>query len=175
MPGMKRPLNIARRLALAAMLACGIAQPARPQTAGYTIEIIVFTNGTGAGAIRAGEPRPVITGDDVVPQPAPAQKLRGAAARLARNGFRVIGQASWQQDPTAWNSRRGVSTARLGISGVTGKVFFERGQYLHLGIDIVVEDGARSYHLNEVRRVKTDEVHYFDHPAVGVLAVVTSG
>lgn len=171
---MKPTNGIARRLALAATLLC-LALPALPQTPGYSVEIIVFRNASDAGAMEAGSPRPVITGDDVVPVTVPSRKLGGSATRLNRNGLRVIGQASWQQDPTAWNSRRGVSTASLGIPGVTGKVFFERGQYLHLGIDLVVEDGGRRYRLNEVRRVKTDEINYFDHPAVGVLAIVTSG
>nr|PZN65896.1 MAG: hypothetical protein DIU62_08250 [Pseudomonadota bacterium] len=175
MPVMKPPFAFVRRLTLAVLLAC-LALPARPQQPpGYTIEIIVFRNGGDSGAMAPNEPRPVITGDDVVPQPGTSNKLGGAAARLNRNGLTVIGQAAWRQDPSAWNSRRGVSTARLGIPGVTGKVFFERGQYLHLGVDIVVEAGGRTYRLNEVRRVKADEIHYFDHPAVGVLAVVTGG
>ncbi len=171
---MKTPPGIARRIALAAALLC-LALPALPQSPGYTIEILVFRNGSDAGAIDAGAARPVITGDDMTPVAAQSRKLGGAAARLNRNGLRVIGQASWRQDPSGWNSRRGVSTARLGLTGVTGKVFFERGQYLHLGVDMVIEDGGRRYRLNEVRRVRTDEIHYFDHPAVGVLAVVTSG
>lgn len=170
---MKSPNGIARRFALAATLLC-LALPALPQTPGYTVEIIVFRNASDAGAMEAGSPRPLITGDDVVPLATTSRKLGGSATRLNRNGLRVIGQAAWQQDPTAWNSRRGVSTAQLGIDGVTGKVIFERGQYLHLGIDLVIEDGGRRYRLNEVRRVKTDEINYFDHPAVGVLAILTS-
>lgn len=171
---MKTFPGLARRLALATAL-LWLALPALPQTPGYTVEIVVFSNGGEGGAMESGAPRPVITGDDVAPVTAPSRKLGGAVARLNRTGLRVIGQASWRQDPTAWNSRRGVSTSRLGLGGVTGKVFFERGQYLHLGIDVVIEDGGKRYRLNEVRRVKTDEINYFDHPAVGVLAVVTSG
>lgn len=170
---MKPPPGIARRLALAAALLC-VALPALPQSPGYSVEIIVFRNGSDAGAMESASARPMITGDDVVPVSAPSAKLGGSVARLNRNGLRVIGQASWRQDPTAWNSRRGVSTSRLGIDGVSGKVIFERGQYLHLGIDLVIEDGGKRYRLNEVRRVKTDEIQYFDHPAVGVLAIVTS-
>lgn len=166
--------GIARRLLLAAALTC-TALPALPQSAGYTVEIIVFRNGSDAGALSGAAARPAITGDDVVPTAAPSRKLGGAAARLNRNGLRVIGQAAWRQDPVAWNSRRGVSAERLGLDGVTGKVIFERGQYLHLGVDLVVEDGGKRYRINELRRVRPDEVHYFDHPAVGVVAIVTSG
>jgi hypothetical protein len=166
--------RIARRLALATALLC-LALPALPQSPGYTVEIVVFSNGGETGAMESGAARPVITGDDVTPVSAPSRKLGGAVARLNRSGLRVIGQASWRQDPTAWNSRRGVSTSRLGLQAVTGKVFFERGQYLHLGIDVVIEDAGKRYRLNEVRRVRIDEINYFDHPAVGVLAVISSG
>lgn len=171
---MKSPPGIARRLALSLALLFA-ALPALPQTPGYSVEIVVFRNGSDAGAMEAGMARPAFTGDDVVPTAAPSRKLGGAVARLNRSGLRVIGQASWKQDPTAWNSRRGVSAARLGLSGVSGKVIFERGQYLHLGVDLVIEDGGKRYRLNEVRRVKADEIHYFDHPAVGVIAILTSG
>lgn len=173
---MKLPQGIARRLLLGAAL-LGLALPALPQAQApaYSVEIVVFRHGGDAGALDAGAPRPLITGDDVVPVSAPSRKLGGAAAGLNRNGLRVIGQASWRQEPTAWNSRRGVSTARLGISGVNGKVIFERGRYLHLGVDLVVEDGGRRYRIEEVRQVKTDEIQYFDHPAIGVIAVVSGG
>lgn len=174
--GMKLPQGIARRLLLGAAL-LGLALPALPQatTPAYSVEIIVFRHGGDAGALDANAPRPLISGDDVVPVPATSRKLGGAATGLNRNGMRVIGQASWRQEPASWNSRRGVSTARLGIPGVTGKVIFERGRFLHLGVDLVVEDGGKRYRIDEVRQVKTDEIQYFDHPAVGVIAVVSGG
>ena len=175
MPAMKTPPGMLRRLALAVAL-LGIALPVLPQASpAYAVEIVVFRNGGDTGALEAGVPRPLVTGDDVIPVAAPSTKLGGAAAGLNRSGLRVIGQASWRQEPTAWNSRRGVSTARLGMSGVTGKVIFERGRFLHQGIDLVFEDVGRRYRIEEVRQVKTDEIQYFDHPAVGVIAVVTGG
>ena len=35
--------------------------------------------------------------------------------------------------------------------------------------------GGRRYRISEVRRVKADEIQYFDHPSVGVIAVVSGG
>ena len=58
-------------------------------------------------------------------------------------------------------------------SGLSGTVILERGQYLHLGFDLRVTEGSRSWVVNEVRRVKTNERQYFDHPAVGIIALVT--
>lgn len=171
---MKSHHGMARRLLLSLALLC-TALPALPQTPDYTVEIVVFRNGGDAGALDAAAPRPLISGDDVVATPVASRRLGGSVASLNRSGLRVIGQAAWRQGAAGFNSRRGVSAAQLGLPGITGKVMVERGQYLHLGIDLVVEDGGKRYRLNEVRRVKTDEVHYFDHPAIGVLAVLSGG
>ena len=66
-------------------------------------------------------------------------------------------------------------------------VFAQR--YLHLAIDLwwlqhndgssvvngesLPEEGARVFHIEEQRRVRLNELHYFDHPRFGVLAMVT--
>lgn len=157
------------------LLLCGIASPALPQTPpGYTVEIVVFRHPGDAGAMEGSEARPAISGDDVQPTVLAASRLAGSVARLNRNGLRVLGQAAWRQAPAATNSRRGVSAERLGLSGISGKFVFERGQYLLLGVDLVIEDGGKRFRIQEMRRqVKSGEVQYFDHPAVGVLAVVT--
>jgi 8-oxo-dGTP pyrophosphatase MutT (NUDIX family) len=50
--------------------------------------------------------------------------------------------------------------------------YLERGTYLHLGFGLRYA-GAATYALNESRRVKFYERNYFDHPAFGVIALVT--
>jgi hypothetical protein len=77
--------------------------------------------------------------------------------------------------PAAWNSRRGVPIEQLGVNapGITGNVVLERGQFVHLGLDLKIEDGGRSFVLAELRQVKLDEALYFDHPQLGVIALVT--
>jgi len=180
-PGLPRmaPMNAnagttRRRLLFVFLL--GMSATALPQTqpSGYTVEIVVFRNGGESAALDAGASRTSITGDDVAAASVASRRLGGSVARLNSNGLRVIGTAAWKQEPTAFRSRRGVSAARLGLSGITGKVILERGEKLHLGVDLVIEDGGKRYRLNELRQVKTDEINYFDHPAVGVLAIVTS-
>jgi hypothetical protein len=171
---MKRTGEFLRQLWLL-MLLCGVAAPTLPQTpSSYTVEIVVFRHSGDVGAMGFTDPLPAFTGDDVQPAVVEASRLGSSVARLNRNGLRVLGQAAWRQAPAATNSRRGVSAARLGLQGVSGKIVFERGQFLLLGVDLVVEDGGQRFHINEMRRqVKAGEVQYFDHPAVGVLAVVT--
>lgn len=166
-----------RRLLTAAllpllMLAAPVALP-QAATPRYTVEILVFRSGDGA-ALDAGAGTSGEGGADVAATPVATSRLGGAASRLrSAGGYRVLAHTAWTQGPAPWNSRRGVSTRSLGLSGVQGKVILERGQYLHLGVDLTIDDGGRRYRINELRRVKTDEVQYFDHPAVGVIAVVT--
>lgn len=170
---MIQPTGIARRLLLAAALTC-LAVPAMPQSSGsYVVEILVFRNGESAGALGETAARARITGDDVAATTVTSRKLGGSVARLNNRNLRVLGHAAWKQTPSGWKSRRGVSTAQLGLAGMTGKVILERGEFIHLGLDMVVEDGGKRYHLNEVRQVKLDEVQYFDHPAIGVIAIVS--
>lgn len=76
----------------------------------------------------------------------------------------------------------------------SGTVKLAVGRYLHVGMDVLlrgvtqrdesvnaegnlvgVPRGAiQGYRLNEIRRVKIGEVHYFDHPAFGALVLVAA-
>lgn len=173
----KRHMFRSPLLALALLLA---AVPALPQAASrYTVEIVVFRNGGDGGALPDAGPLLPAGGDDVSATLVAASRLNGAAAKLRGAGdFRVLAHAAWSQVPTAFNSGRGVSAARLGLdgAGMSGKVLVYRGQYLSLGLDLTIEEGGRRYRINELRRnVKPDQIHYFDHPAVGVIAIVSAG
>jgi hypothetical protein len=176
LPRMIRMLHltgIARRLLLAAALTC-LAGPALPQSSGgYVVEILVFRNGENVAALGESAARARVTGDDVAAAMVSSRKLGGSVARLNNRNLRVLGHAAWKQAPSGWKSRRGVSTSQLGLAGMTGKVILERGEFIHLGLDMIVEDGGKRYRLNEVRQVKLDEIQYFDHPAIGVIAIVS--
>lgn len=168
--------GFARRLFLAAALLLA-ALPALPQGAPlYTVEIVVFRNEGSSGALAGAQTVSPGSSDDVLATPVATRRLGGAAQKLrTAGGMRVLAHTAWTQSPTNWNSRRGPSAAELGLgAGVTGKVIFERGRFLHLGVDLTIEDGGQRYRINEVRQVKADELHYFDHPSVGVIAIVTA-
>lgn len=180
MSAMKSSNRMARRLLLLAALA-GMALPALPQSPGYTVEIVVFRNGGDIGALADAAAGPYYGGDDVEAVAVTSRRLGGSVSRLNNSGLRVLGQAAWRQDPapwqqnrTAWDTARGVSASRLGASSVTGKVVFLRGEYLHLGLDLLVEDRGKRYRLHELRQqIKTDQILYFDHPAIGAIAYIT--
>jgi Peptidoglycan-binding protein, CsiV len=103
----------------------------------------------------------------------------------ASGGYAPLAHVAWSQTASAWGSRAGFALQRLGIDipGMTGTVVLERGQYLHLGMTLAYTPASSpgglgaapgtTFTLNEGRRVRFNERTYFDHPAFGVIALVT--
>jgi hypothetical protein len=182
---MKGPLSMAARAAVAMLLLGSSA--AIPQTAAnrYTIEFLVFRTASQTAGLPGGAPAVAVPDDGVEMTPSTARRLTDAAARLRSTaGYRVLAHTAFAQVPTSCardacrNSLRGVSAAQLGLAraGISGKVGLQRGESLHLGIDLTIDDGGRRYRIQEVRQLrKADQPQYFDHPAVGVIAVITPG
>jgi hypothetical protein len=75
---------------------------------------------------------------------------------------------AWRQVPGGRNSQtwRWVASGRL-----EGLVRVTRGRYLHLDADLVLADaGSDTPHRIQLsRRFRSDELHYIDHPKVGIL------
>jgi hypothetical protein len=59
-------------------------------------------------------------------------------------------------------------------SGLSGQVALARGRYLHLTLELTYEtaNGERMV-MRQTRRMRSNERHYFDHPAFGVIAIIT--
>jgi hypothetical protein len=179
MARMKSHSAVARQLLLGTLLAlCAATAMPQQSPALYTVEIIVFRSGSDAGALPDNSPATVVTDDGVEATLVPTGKLGTAVNRLrARtSGFRVLGHAAWTQAPTGYNSGRGVSAAQLGLAAsIAGKVLLQRNEKLHLGLALTIEDGGHRYRIDELRKdIRRDQIHYFDSPAVGVLAIVTA-
>jgi hypothetical protein len=185
MPLMNRLSITARQAALAMLLLASSA--AIPQTAAnrYTVEIVVFRTASQTAGLPGGAPAAAIADDGVEMTAITARKLTSAASKLrAAAGYRVLAHTAWAQSPTLCGGRacreslRGVSAAQLGLTraGISGKVGLQRGESLHLGIDLTIDDGGRRYRIQEVRPLrKIDQPQYFDHPAIGVIAMITAG
>jgi hypothetical protein len=107
------------------------------------------------------------------------KRLRASA------GYAPLAHVAWTQTASAWGTRAGFSLQRLGIDipDMTGTVVLERGQFLHLGMTLAYAPAnppaglgaapGTTFTLNQGRRVRFSERSYFDHPAFGVIAVVT--
>src|SRR6185437_16082088 len=87
---------------------------------------------------------------------------------------------------SAWGTRAGFTVQKLGIDvpGLSGTVFLERGPFLHLGMALSYAPpdppaglgaaAGTTCIMNQSRRVKFYERNYYDHPAFGVIALVTA-
>lgn len=134
--------------------------------------------------------------DTKTPRLAPpgARKLSPAAARLsASSTFRVLYSEAWVQEITPKSSARAVRvhpapTDPLALQApnrLDGTARLYRSRHLQLDLNLVYQSEADRnpspgavpvgyrYRLSEHRRIKPDEVHYFDHPRFGVLFLMT--
>jgi hypothetical protein len=180
----------------ALVLACVTAQAQTPSPTVYTVEVIVFRNLSGAGGPEDWNAKPVARGPDTPETPVtgrfvqaipPSQfQLNDIAARLRNTtNYPPIAHFAWQQTASSWGSRAGFTIAKLAgnAPGLSGVIFLERGTYLHLGVSLsyqtqtppagLAAEPGMVFNLSESRRVKFFERNYYDHPAFGVIALVT--
>ncbi len=97
-------------------------------------------------------------------------KLRASGA------YQPLAHAAWSQTASAWGTKAGFPLQKLGIDvpGLSGTVFLQRGQYLHLGMTLnYTAATGTTFTMNQDRRIKFYERNYYDHPAFGVIALVT--
>jgi hypothetical protein len=183
--------------------AAGVATPggAWPQAAAqtpsvYTVEVVVFRNLSGSGgaedwsakSVARGPdtPETPVTGRFVQSLPAAQFQLNDIAGKLQNTAnYQPIAHFAWQQTASSWGSRAGFTIAKLAgnVPGLTGTIYLERGTYLHLGMALSYQTSnpppglsaspGTVFTMNESRRVKFFERNYYDHPAFGVIALVT--
>jgi hypothetical protein len=178
--------------ALAAVLGLGLglgwvsaARAQQPGTALYEVEMIVFRasnigapedwsvtpsgRGYGNESTRGGSSQLMRV------LPASDYKLGAIETALRSSGaWRPIAHAAWIQTAANWGTHAGIALTDLGINtpGLSGMVYLERATYLHLGMNLTLS-GDASFVINEMRSVKYNEKQYFDHPAFGVIALVS--
>ncbi len=100
---------------------------------------------------------------------------------LAHFGFRLVAGGRDAGTPVRIESM--VDAA----SGLTGTVTLERGRFLHLAVDLTyttsnpppallppnTPPATVTFQMHQDRRMRPFERHYFDHPAFGVVAIIT--
>ncbi len=186
-----------------------VSQDANATT--YNIEVIVFRANSTVGApenwsLEAGANDSIVAGAEGNPDtaqssqsssssqvghfvavlPATGFQLNDIENRLKSSGaYTPVAHIAWSQTASAWGTRAGFPIQRLGadVPGLSGTVFLERGQYLHLGMSLSYASpsppggiGAApgtTFVMNQSRRVRFYERNYYDHPAFGVIALVT--
>lgn len=167
----------------------------------YDIEIVIFrakvalgqpeswaAETTAAATVAGGE---ASGGSGTVGKllevlPGSGYHLTALESRLRTSGsYQPVAHAAWVQTASTWGTHAGFSLQSLGINvpGLTGDVFLERGQFLHLGMTLnyTMQDpppglnapAGTTFVMNETRRVRFYQRNYYDHPAFGVIALVT--
>ena len=182
--------------------AAGTTTSAAPTNSGpaYDIEIVIFRAKVGLGqqenwadettaaaTVAGGE---AASGSDVgkllTVLPSSSYRLTAIDSRLRTSGtYLPIAHAAWVQTASAWGTHAGFPLDSLGINvpGLTGDIFLERGEFLHLGMTLnyTMQDppaglnapAGTTFVMNETRRVRFYQRNYYDHPAFGVIALIT--
>ena len=156
----------------------------------YTVEILLFEQAnpalseeiwpedsplpdfTQAFVPRGHNGMPMTLGETL---PRTSFALTGESSRLSRNGYRVLYHNSWVEQFSP-NSR---STVLLSdpTAGLEGTVRIERQRFLHVYPDINLNLAQYSgqmgtaVRMNENRRMRSSELHYIDHPVMGMLVL----
>jgi hypothetical protein len=164
----------------------GVASAAN--TSNYDVEIVVFENQMpeleGGEKLASNKPRDLaadLSIAEVPPAPPGEGGLAAAVQALEKDTrYRILAHQRWTQAADAKSATKPVriSDATLKLDGVFR---FYLSRFLHVEMNLILQDGAAAnpgeapvYRLQEHRRVRTQELHYFDHPKFGALVRVTS-
>lgn len=106
------------------------------------------------------------------------KQLNGTYGALKRSrDYRPLLHLSWIQRVGKNSLSQPVQIHQAGGQAgddlLDGFVRIQRGNYLHLLVDLEYAPGSVTYRLKEKRRLKLNEVHYLDHPKFGVIAKVS--
>lgn len=176
-----------RLFAILGLFALTAPLPAAPtaSTTLYDIEVLVFENNQpgleGGEAWKEALREPGDIEQAAIPEgaPAPDSTLSQAAKTLERGGqHRVLVHKYWQQNADAKSA-----TVPLRLQSpnneLDGTLRFYFNRSLHVELNLALQDpratgGVTAFQLNEHRRVRPQEIHYFDHPRLGALVRITA-
>ncbi len=103
--------------------------------------------------------------------------LQKAYYSLSANyAYKPVYYKSWIQSVGPNRVSKGVQIKKDSL--LNGFVRIQRGHYVHLLVDLeyapdsVYTETPLIYSINEKRKVKLNEIHYFDHPKFGVIATI---
>ena len=190
--GYHRPMRVRPLLHLLALLLItsgpGASAASAQGTAAslYNVEVLIFRmNGPREGEPGAAASRSA-TGDTAQGAtqiarfagalPPAKLQLSGARQKLAATGYRVLAHAGWTQTASSWGARGGLPVEQLGVRvpGLGGTFLLERGALLHFGMNLrYTPEGGSALQMSEIRRIRFNEKNYYDHPGLGVIAVIT--
>lgn len=163
----------------------GAVSAAAPSS--YNVEVVVFQNQMpeleGGENLASNRPRDLAADLAIAEPPAAVpdeSELSAIVQALEKDTrYRILTHQRWTQTAEAKSATRPVRISDAGQK-LDGVFRFYLSRFLHVEMNLVLQDGASPnpgetpvYRLQEHRRVRTQELHYFDHPKFGVLVRVT--
>lgn len=155
--------------------------------AGYRVELVIFAHEppqTREMLLPLEGPTPAPTGVRLMDIPvdgfrkvALSASMAGIADKLRRShGYRVLATQAWIQ-PALGPGRAEAVQVEGGAGELGGTVTLVARRFLHFSTDLLFTPAAadgipRTYRIRSRRRMKLGEIHYLDHPQVGVLVTV---
>lgn len=162
-----------------------------PPVPSYDIEVLVFEmrlpDYEGAELWTTDNVKPVETADAVVMGETPVASELSAAATALRSDprFRVLLHKRWTQPADARSETKPVKLS-TGDGELDGTLRFYIARFLHIEVNLTFQPLALvqtafpaespAYQISEARRIKTQDLNYFDHPKFGaIVRVVPTG
>ena len=166
-----------------------LAAPAEKEST-YEIEAVIFENRL-----------PELVGDEQLTRNPLQAKIRGLenaippdklegnsflhptiSNLLEQDGhFRVLAHLRWFQTVDAKSIAKPMRIVSVNPAELEGTIRFFMSRHLHLDVNLLFRETVAAsgkepdtavYQMNEQRKVKTQETHYFDHPRLGMLVRV---
>jgi hypothetical protein len=162
---------------LLALLALALAAPA--VAVQYHVEVVLFAylepDPREGPTVAIGGPEPA-NGSF----PSASRRLGGIADRLRSSaGFRLLAHEAWRQPDLLPARARSVGLAANDpdIGRISGTVLLRRQRVMVAEVDLWLEDPVtfERYRLHDTRRIRSGDLHYFDHPRIGVIMEINAG
>ena len=161
-------------------LLLSLPMTASARTPIYDVEVLLFTQ-----PVTSAEQWPAYPGMPDMSKAGPmmrkgvtqgkTNRLAGIKKRLAAApGYRPISHLRWRQ-----SLRNNVVGKPFkvevsdGDSRITGTISLGRSIFAKIKVDLLLQEGGRSYRMKGSRRMRRNEVHYLDHPKLGVITTIT--
>lgn len=168
---MKKKPNL-RTALLAVCTALLIVVSAPAYSNAYKFEILIFERPNGASSEAWPEDTGLPDTGNVVGRleslSSGNRSLGPIAYTLKRKGMIVHDHLAWYQTPRGRSSNAWYS---VGSGRLSGLVQVTRGRFLHLNADLLLRDAntAQPVRAKLYRRMRSGELHYLDHPKLGII------
>ena len=107
--------------------------------------------------------------------PPSAYRLSGIWSALKRTrNYRPIRHLAWQQPGLSSRSAPLVAVGDDELDAqIQGTVKVSLSRFLHLDLDLVLHEADQRFRFTSSRRMRSNELHYLDHPMFGAIVIIT--